>query len=351
MKNNKLISKKNLNLMYIMYILLILFFSCMAVICYTKYREESVLKEINYSSVDNSSYDVYYNGEMVNGRANEEGFIRKYTNYIDFNFDYALNFSKIVSGTQELIVKASLIVYAPNSETIIYRSDVDYILPSKKIEYENAAQYKFNNKFTIDYKKYLSMYEKFKEDSSIVSNAKILVEFISGSVAIYEDIPKIIKTDTITYDIPLSDVTFGISKKTNITNEQKTAKKINDSDPKKLYLGLLFLCILFNIIIMGLIYLRYCQDKRKKGNYKNTLNKILKSYDSIIVNVETIPSLKEKEIINVTSFEELLDAQMETRTPINYCETIKGIEANFMIITSEIVWVYVLKRRRNKNEK
>lgn len=342
MKNNKVTLKGNI--FYLMCIILILFFFCVAFVCYQKYRKESVLKEINYFSVDNSSYDVYYSGGIVNGRANEEGFIRKYTNYIDFNFDYTLNFSNMVSGTQELLAKASLIVYAPNSESIIYRSDIDYILPSKKIEYENAIQYKFNNKVTIDYKKYLNMYEKFKEDSSIVSNAKILVEFISGSVATHEDIPKIIKTDTITYDIPLSDVTFGISKKTNISNEQKIAKKINDSEHKELYLVLLFLCILLIIISMVLIYLRYNQDKRKKGYYKNALNKILKSYDSIIVNIETIPSLIGKEIINVTSFEELLDAQMETRTPINYCEIIKEEKANFMIITSEIVWVYVLKK-------
>jgi len=341
--------KKNIRIkssvVYSICILLILLISYAGLIYYKNYGREYVLKEIEYNSVEDSKYEVYYNeNKIISGIPKEEGFIRKYTDHIDLNFNYMLNFSDVVSGSQESLVKAKLIIYAPNSLTKIWESDVDYLIPNKIVEYENTSQYKFNNKVTIDYKKYLNMYEDFKEDTSIVSNAKILVEFVSGSIAEATDIPKIIKTDTITYDIPLSDVTFTINKTTNIDSESKTSKKISDDNNKQKYLYLMFICVLSIIILVYIMVIRYFDDKKRNGYYKNKLNKILKSYDNIIVNIESIPSLKDKKIINVTTFEELLDAQLEIRMPINYCETAKNIESKFIIITNDIAWVYVLKK-------
>lgn len=335
------------NTFYSICVLLILLISFAGFIYYKKYRNEFVLKEITYSSVENSTFNVYYSGSNItSGISKENGFIRKFTDFIEFNFDYTLNFSDIVSGSQDSLVKASLIIYAPNSETKVWQSDVDYLIPSKKIEYENANQYKFTNKVKIDYKKYLNLYENFKEETSIVSNAKISVEFISGSVAKAKDLPKMIKTDTITYDIPVSDVTFTVSKNTNINSESNTVKKVSRYKEKQIYFYLIILCILLDIIIICLMIIRYLSDKNRNGYYHNKLNKILKSYDNIIVNVESLPSLKGKEIINVTTFEELLDAQIETRIPINYCETIKNKESKFIIITNDIAWIYVLKKER-----
>ena len=92
--------------------------------------------------------------------------------------------------------------------------------------------------------------------------------------------------------------------------------------------------------------IRYLIDRKRTGKYKNQLNKILKSYDNIIVNIKSLPSLKDKKIMNVTSFNELLDAQRETRIPINYCEKKKNSEAYFIIIEGENAWIYILKNER-----
>ena len=238
MRSNRIRVKSSV--IYFISIILIILFSYKVFIYYEKYIDERVVKEISYFSTDNSSFDVYYDGgSVIRGKAKEEGFIRKYVDYVNLNYDYTFNFSDVVSGIQESLVKSMLIIYAPNSETPIYKSDTDYLVPSKKTEYENTQQYKYNNKVKVDYKKYLNIYEKFKEETSIVSNAKIQVEFISSNIANSKDLPKIVKTDTITYSIPLSDVTFSIEKKSNITSERKSVKaleKNNNEKNKYLYL-------------------------------------------------------------------------------------------------------------------
>lgn len=338
-------------IIYVFDILLVFGISCIISIFYKNYATQNVVKEFNYYSNDSSSFEVYYSGsDIVSGKSTEDGFIRKYTDRVDINFDYILNFSDVVSGSEEVLVKANVIVNAPNSETEIWKSNTEYLQPSKKIEYEASSLYSFTKKVSVDYQKYYAMYEKVKNETSIVSNAKIRVEFISSSVFKTDGIKKLTKTDNIIYDIPLSDVAYSINKKTNINNNIKQEKIIkNNANEKKGYIYLIIACIVLIIITLVSMINRYLNDKSKNGKYYNELNKILKSYDSIIVNTEKLPDIEGKEIINVVTFEELIDAQMELRLPISYCEVIKGYESEFMIITNDVIWLYKLKReRRNK---
>ena len=46
--------------------------------------------------------------------------------------------------------------------------------------------------------------------------------------------------------------------------------------------------------------------------------RILKTYDSVIVEVETLPNIAGKNIIKVKTFDDLVDAQLELREPIYY---------------------------------
>ena len=75
------------------------------------------------------------------------------------------------------------------------------------------------------------------------------------------------------------------------------------------------------------------------SEYHKEINKILSTYDSIIVNSDNIKNLSKYNIINVNSFEELLDAHSEVRMPINYVE-INNNYSIFVLINNDVAWVY-----------
>ena len=82
--------------------------------------------------------------------------------------------------------------------------------------------------------------------------------------------------------------------------------------------------------------------KKHRDLYVSKLKKILSTYDSIIVNSETLPQYDEKTVVKVKSFEELMDAHSEVRMPINFIENKKRKKSTFMLISPSCTWIYVL---------
>ena len=156
----------------------------------------------------------------------------------------------------------------------------------------------------------------------------------------------------LVYTVPVTDVTYTVSKKSTASGNVKTVRTYKDNKFQKKTYGLLFiLLILLDILVLILMVIRYYRDSKSRGLYNSKLKRILRSYDNIIVNVKKIPDLSEKSVVNVTSFDELLDCQAELRIPINYAEEEKGYKALFVIINDDMAWVYKLENEKVKKKK
>lgn len=70
------------------------------------------------------------------------------------------------------------------------------------------------------------------------------------------------------------------------------------------------------LVICLAIYLR--EEPDEFNAYIRNKKKILRTYDSIIIEVEDIPNIAGKNIIKVKTIEDLVDAQLELREPIYY---------------------------------
>ena len=322
---------------YIYYIgiFLIIIFSITIYTSYLKLNKNIVDSSISYSSSDNSNYEVIYSGT---GKTNNDAFIRKYVDTINFNFNYLLNFSSIVSGYEEVVAKASVVVMDPNGDSIIYRSNPDYLLKDS-FDYKDTGLFRSNNSITIPYKKYLDIYNNFKDDTSIISNSYILVEFISSSKVIPINMDSISVNDTISYKIPLSSPTFSIESISSLSNKTVNKYKDNDINFYSFLIRFSYFIIFLSLIIM---FLKYYFDNKRIDKYDSKLKKILKSYNSIIVNVSNIPNINKKDVIMVETFYELLNAQMELRVPINFIK--EKNKSKFVIIGNSVLWMYILRR-------
>ena len=69
--------------------------------------------------------------------------------------------------------------------------------------------------------------------------------------------------------------------------------------------------------------------------------RILKTYDSVIVEVETLPNIAGKNIIKVKTFDDLVDAQLELREPIYYKND--NDSCFFLLLHYNEACVYILK--------
>lgn len=75
--------------------------------------------------------------------------------------------------------------------------------------------------------------------------------------------------------------------------------------------------------------------------YNKTINKILNTYDSILIRSNSVPNLEGKNIISVLSIEDLVDAQLEIKKPICY---IKQVEStSFILLDDKEAYVHTIK--------
>ncbi len=105
--------------------------------------------------------------------------------------------------------------------------------------------------------------------------------------------------------------------------------------------GIVFAAVALISFIFLLVYIS--NTKSEEDVYKSNLRKLLKSYDSILVQSYNFPNLKGKNIIRITNFEDLIDAQMELRKPIYYM--FEGEDScSFVLLDNTEACVFILKQ-------
>ena len=78
------------------------------------------------------------------------------------------------------------------------------------------------------------------------------------------------------------------------------------------------------------------------AKYEKKVNKILKTYNSILVKCRNIPITPDKNIIIVDDINSMVNTQIETRKPILYYQ--EDNSTSFMILDQEEVYIYMLKK-------
>ena len=110
---------------------------------------------------------------------------------------------------------------------------------------------------------------------------------------------------------------------------------INSLYSASLVLGALFIIL---AICLG-IYIR--EEPDEFSVFIKNRRRILKTYNSIIVEVEDIPNIAGKNIIKVKSIEDLVDAQLELREPIYYKND--NDSCFFMLLHYNEACIYILR--------
>ena len=275
-------------------------------------------------------------------------YITSLIDYIDTNFTYNIVFDKPSSGTYTYSVKAILSADTTNSSGNYWSKEYQ-LSNGESDKFTNKNVINFDKKVKIDYQKYNDLLMNFKKEYGLT---------MDGSLKVYLDIDIKLDSDTKAskksfnpqINVPLTQATIEVPigiQKALMSGYLKISEKPSVKSIICKYSGI----VVFLIGSVLAIYLTIVVTKKgeKQYAYVKKLNKILKTYDGIIVNVNKSPDIDNISVINVEDFNELLDAHSEVRLPINYYDD--EDTANFILIGNNMAWKYILEKEKVFNEK
>ena len=201
---------------------------------------------------------------------------------------------------------------------------------------------KVDENIKIDYPKYNEVVDKFKNEIKLPITAYLSVDFevkVSGVV----DHKSVGDKQNIRLKIPLNQQAFKISKDYN-KNVEKEIKKLTDKDleieMKKEICGTILIVVTISLFI---VLYKDIFDIAKKNYYNTTLDKLLKDYGDVIVELNSEINKDGLQVVEVKNFNEMLDLEEELKIPIMFYEIEEDELGEFTINHNNIIYRYILK--------
>lgn len=344
-KNEIVVPNHKYVVVYVLLVIGIIISVVLAQYFTTKRVDDIVLSQLNYFETANIDYRVYYieNEFYKNEFYNEGPYITQYIDKIVANYNYYTSYSNNLNGYYDYKIVATLKVFEPGNENNVYWSPTYNLTDEETVDFNRDSSYRILKEVEIDFNKYLNEYNNYKSQSYLPTDAKLLVEFIIENGGEYTGLDSINHSASMLLEIPLNDASFTINTVNSVKPEEQKIIKYEDNQAERIFVMIIAgLCWVFAIFLIAVLLIIYRTNLSKESLYSRKLRRILNTYDSIIVNVEKLPKLSDYSVVNVTTFEELVDAQMEVRLPINFKEDTKKHEAKFVLVRNNLAWVYTL---------
>lgn len=297
------------------------------------------ISDINYKV--NLEENNYY-GETINENSL---YISSLIDSINMDFKYNMSSTKEFNSIVNYTITSRLVVDHNIDITSNNLLDQENVILEKTFN-NNTSKISINENILSDYQYYNDYIINYKNIYSLSSlDAKIIYTLKVNVLGNYEG-KEINEVSQTSITVPLLNPTISFTKSgiDRINKTLYTETKLPLI--KNIYL-FIFECLLFviGIILLIPIFVSIIEiNKREK--YRHTIKRYLKVYDDVIVESSVLVDLTNREIIEVTNFNDLLDAEQELHVPIVYTEKRKNKEAWFTITVNNQVWRYILKNTK-----
>ncbi len=215
------------------------------------------------------------------------------------------------------------IIYENNTE--VTENNVSAIRLSKEVN----VDFPYINQRVIDFKNELKL--------PIVAylNVTLKVNVIS-----HVDGEKIIENVNEVITIPCNQLAFSIKKNVPDNKQGKLTYMLPFDDFYERKFAISMILYLLALIIFFSNF-KVLFNIKHRTQYTIRLEKLLRTYGDIIINLTTPLEEANLNIVQVTSFNEMIDLEEELRIPINFYEIDPGYEAEFSIIHNNIIYKYI----------
>lgn len=305
----------------------------------------------------NTKGDVKYKVYLKNNEFYEEEYLdenKQYPSelidYIDIDYSYNMNGSRTANFNYSYDIIATIIGEYENSSSgrsELWKKKYTIKENQNKSLFDTTA-FNVNENVKIKYTDYNKIVSNFKTKFRLAIDAYLNVKL---KINYKTTIPSInaseLKKDVIELNIPLTSSTVSISKNCNKANmcpksdsKQLSKKNIHYENKKYIMTGFILLVIGSILTLLSLPAL----FTTNKSLYNKLLSKLMKNYSEIIIEVESLPDFNDLEVLDVKTFEDMVDIEEEIKSPIIYYEVMPNTESWFVIVTDKYVYKYTLTK-------
>ena len=260
---------------------------------------------------------------------------------IDMSYNFSTNYSADLTYTYKVenVLSQSALSGKEKEETSIWSETYTLVEPvTKQIKGSNIY---IGEEVVFDYdyyKELIQLHKKVVNSSSSEAQVKMTID-IEGKIN--ENDFK--ETKELVLTIPLDQEVFEIetnfeSAKTEVYKYPKPTVKM---DKLRVLIFASLMCISLFLIVMVCRKIKY----GKQNYYTITLNKILKEYGDVIIEVMQPADLNKSTTIEVKNFNEMIDLEERLRIPINFCETKRNKEGLFWLRYNDQYYRFILKNK------
>ena len=302
-----------------------------------KYKDNS---DIDYKVylLDNDFYDTDYLEKDDGNKLFVASLIKNIG--IDFKYDFSSEEAADIDFAYNVIGK---LVITDSAGTRSYFEKNYTLLEDKVVNMRNGKSADIRDSLVVDYQYYNRLASSFKSSYGVDAVSKLVV-YISINKKNADNKFNLNNNRIMKLEIPLSEkaVEIGLDyKKINDTSE--VVEKQDVFLKSVLVLIISIILIVLSLIIMIRLMRSISLLFTKKNQYDKYIKKILREYDRLIAESNSMISLEGKEIIRINKFQELLDIHDNLGLPIVYYEVAKHQKCYFYICHNDIVYINTVK--------
>lgn len=357
-KYNKMISsKKSFHIIY--YLCLIGIFSCLLILFFVKTFVSKTVPTLNYKENSTIDYSVklkpnkYYDTSVLPSGMD---YIASLIDTINLKFSYTFTTNKSIDYDATYYIEAITRVYGKDNENILYEKK-EKLTEEEKITKKDIMANHFYKEVSVDYDKFNDFVRGFKTSYLLNYDSNVTIVLHVNTTGKNQEFKDINTEGLAVAIIPLTEQTINVN--IDSKNINTIGNVSNDSmwaNINYIYLSGLAISALADLYSTYLLlkYLIICYKTR--NIYDVTLKKILKDYDSIIVNSLDSVDESDYKVLNLSSFDELRDVHDNLGMPIIFNEITPGKVSNFTIAYDNLLYRYTLEAKKlkkggDKNEK
>ena len=307
------------------------------------YEKKEII--LTYTNKLNTTYDVELkNNKFIKEKTLPMGktYVTDLIDKINMDFDFLYDASKYTDLTYSYSIVGVLNGVYSKDGTQKKVWEKEYILLEETENKESNNTINIKENIPIDVNKYNQEIYSFEKTLGMAITASFNVQLkvnIEGQI----DETKIDDNFVSNINIELGEYTTEITGQlTDETGETLYNTVINNKNDT------VTIAINVILIIIALLWLKYIQANTTnlntvRNNYKLELNRILKSCEDKIVKLSKNIELNGKEVIEVNDFGELIKLSEELYKPILYWNSNIKEEADFFVITNNVIYKFILK--------
>ena len=309
--------------------------------------QNKVLYKYNNSFKEETNVNLKDNAFVLKSEIEEgQTYLSDLISNIDFNMDYNYTDSEATDITYNYKIEATIkSVYSNNKGSYDVLNKTE-ILKEENNKKANSKDLNIKENINVDYAKYHQIIKDFKQQMGISVDSYLYVKLIVNTKA------KVGTQDveneyTSNYSITLGDKIALIEDNSEAENTKSIEENITDI--QKLKINIKSVIINAFIMLLGIMLLRYVLTKTEelktiKNEYKLELNRILKSCESKLVQIEDLKQIDIENATRVKDIYQLLRLSDEALVPIYcYIKEEPAEEAYFIVTKYEKSYIYILK--------